>query len=234
MNFVELQNISGQSTNVTKKGLCKFHNVPIAEGQDPYFVCIEKTYSMNDPQFEKAKEFLQYLEIYAPQISPHVYHTTTENVIYTEYIDCSTLRSYIEKLKLDLTNGHDRDAFRAVMSSVRTLLVTLQRLRLCHKDLHADNILICVHSMQSKVIDLDSMRHMDERPCDDFIRLFTYLKAVGRQSIRRANSDNMALVDEILAEEFSIDDPSNLYVHPGNNNNSDEMTASDEEIYMIN
>lgn len=238
MDFIEpFQTLSGQSGNVTRKGQCKHTD------STETFDCIEKKYSKNSSQFHSATYYLKYLQTYAPGIGPHVYHTT-DDAMYMEFLNCTTLRAYLHPL--DLTKPDDRDKFRAAVSSVKTLLRTLSTLRLCHTDLHADNILVCRVDDRvdgAKIIDLDDMKFIPEGEdgrCNDTMKFIAYIKAVGRESIRRARSSDdsvLAFVNDVtafvndVAEFDTFHDPGNFHIRPGEEK---EMTASDDEFLLIN
>ena len=226
MNFESFNTLSGQSGNITRKGRCN----PAAGDS---FNCIEKTYAnKNLNELHNAKAFLEYLAAVAPEIAPRVYHTT-HNTIYMEFISHTTLRGYIEPL--DLTIPADRVKFETAVLSVKKMLTRLSSLLLCHKDLHADNIIMCADG-GAKVIDLDGMKLLSEGRdggCDDVIRLAMYIKSVGRASLRRAGSSNKAMlefVDRVSA--FDSFNPQKFHTRP--QANIREMTASSEEFNLIN
>lgn len=232
MNFVEpFQTLSGQSGNITRKGQCRYTHA--AEGGST-FDCIEKEYSKNSTQFENAKLYLRYLQTHAPGVGPHVYHSTSD-AMYMEFIDCSTLRGYLDPI--DLTRPDDRQKFETAVSSVKALLRTLSTLRLCHNDLHADNILMCCAG-GAKLIDIDDMSFLPEGGdgrCTDSTRLVAYLKAVGSASIRRARSsvdEIVAFVDNVTGFD-TFHDPGNFHIRPEEAGDG-EMTASDEEFLLDN
>lgn len=230
MNFESSETLPGQSGNVTRKGRCTYAHP--ASGEP--FTCIEKKYGNNNlHQLHNAQSFLQFLSALAPEIVPRVYYTTRDTM-YMEYISCATLRGYVQEL--DLSNHEDRNKFETAVSSVKQMLNKMSALRLCHTDLHADNIIMSGVD-GAKIIDLDGMKLLsrgeDER-CDDLVRLVMYLRAVGRASMTRAGPNNEAIVQFVdRVTDFDAFNPKRFHTRLGEADVG-EMTASTDEFLLMN
>lgn len=90
--------------------------------------------------------------------------------VYMEYIDCDTVKSYIEKI--DIAQAGDQVKFGRLLSAIAAFIVRLEDKGLCHDDLHESNLMMCVSDtdeIRIRMIDLDTLRRKTRgRRCDDY------------------------------------------------------------------
>lgn len=164
MEFSESADLTDQSGAITKRGTCTF------EGETTN--CVQKIYTADN--YSKIAETLTRFSAEVQELGPKIIHLDDDRrAVYMEYIDCDTVKSYVEKI--DIFVETDQAKFTKLLSAIAAFIVRMEDMGLCHDDLHQSNLMVCVSDTDEtriRMIDLDTLRSTTTDAgadaCDDY------------------------------------------------------------------
>lgn len=208
MEFDQLEEIQKGDETTVKSGTCT------QDGKR--FKCIEKQYT--NTKFDKVVAILERFESPISDLGPHIYHVDKDKkVVYMEYIECQTLKSFLSSLHLH-NRRSSRDSIEHLSKVLAALSLFMTKLRdthgVCHGDLHTENLLVC-QDMTIKMVDIDDLEFIkDQRPgfCNDynelgstmFFDLTDHLVQKKQEALAKAREATNKVYQKELADLYEI------------------------------
>ena len=189
MEFIEFKNVSGNSA-VVKAGVCLFRGRK--------FKCIEKIVD-GEREFHRVSEVMKTFEKEIESLGPQVYLIDEKSQkIYLEFIECQTIKEYIE----DLDMLSPRSRAQVFFDSLNEFLKKLDEADICHGDLHCENLLIC-KDMTIRMIDIDTLSRKSKASwCDDLRMLGETIFRAFMERYIEQKDQALALAKENIEEQY--------------------------------